>query len=95
MVDLSGGQNDGHIEHRFNDWIFIGPGLLIVSLVGKFDRATLSRVDPRTSRGLNARWQCDAACVTSNTCCAVSRMITISTRSQSAAAVDVLSAVGD
>lgn len=36
MVDLSGSGQDGHFEHKFSDWVFIGPAILIIGLVGKF-----------------------------------------------------------
>lgn len=35
MVDLSGGGQDGHIEHKFSDWIFVGPAILVIALVSK------------------------------------------------------------
>jgi len=33
MVDLSGSGQDGHFEHKFSDWVFIGPAILIIGLV--------------------------------------------------------------
>lgn len=38
MVDLSGGSasEGGPIEHKFDNWIFIGPAIFVVAIVGKF-----------------------------------------------------------
>lgn len=35
MVDLSSGTEGGPIEHRFDNWIFVGPTVVVVMLVGK------------------------------------------------------------
>jgi len=36
MVDLSGGNSGGPIEHGFNNYIFLFAGLLVFSVVGLF-----------------------------------------------------------
>ncbi|XP_077483539.1 uncharacterized protein LOC144093735 [Amblyomma americanum] len=36
MVDLTGGGPDGPIEHGFSNWVFILPGIIIVSLISFF-----------------------------------------------------------
>jgi hypothetical protein len=35
MVDLSSG-TEGLIEHRFDNWIFIAPAIIIIVLVSKY-----------------------------------------------------------
>ena len=35
MVDLSGGTEGGPYEHKFDNWIFVGPAILVVVLVGE------------------------------------------------------------
>ena len=35
MVDLSSGSEGGPIEHRFDNWIFVGPAIFVILLVGK------------------------------------------------------------
>lgn len=42
MVDLSSGTEGGPIEHRFDDWIFVGPTVVIVMLVGKWQNSRYS-----------------------------------------------------
>jgi large-conductance mechanosensitive channel len=47
MVDLSGGGQDGHIEHKFSDWIFVGPAILVIALVSFFARKLIQSLQEK------------------------------------------------
>lgn len=36
MVDLTGGGPEGPIEHGFNNWVFIVPAIITVTLISFF-----------------------------------------------------------
>uniref|UniRef100_T1KKL7 Small integral membrane protein 15 n=1 Tax=Tetranychus urticae TaxID=32264 RepID=T1KKL7_TETUR len=49
MVDLSGGP-EGPIEHRFSNWIFVGPAIITIALVGFFAYKLIQSLQEKEKR---------------------------------------------
>jgi len=50
MVDLSGGTEGGPIEHRFDNWIFVGPAIFVICLVGFFSYKLIKSLQEKEKR---------------------------------------------